>query len=74
MPSLLKIFRPVTQNTLIFLFGLIQINSFLASSDFCGLLITFASSLEPDQERQNVGPDMDQNCSTLSDSVLEEFF
>ena len=30
---------------------------FLASSDFCRLLITFANSLDPDQDRQNVGPD-----------------
>ena len=29
-------------------------NSFLASSDFCNLLITFANSLDPDQDRQNV--------------------
>ena len=27
--------------------------------DFCRLLITFANSLEPDQDRQNVGPDLD---------------
>ena len=29
------------------------------------LLITFANSLDPDQARQNVGPDLDQNCLTL---------
>ena len=33
-------------------------NSFLASDDFCRLLITFANSLDPDQDRQNVGPDL----------------
>ena len=33
-----------------------------ASSEFCGLLITFANSLDPDQ---NVGPDLDWNCLTL---------
>ena len=36
-------------------------NSFLASDDFCPLLITFANSLDPDQDRQNVGPDLDLN-------------
>ena len=28
----------------------------------CRLLITFANSLDPDQEQQNVGPDLDLNC------------
>ena len=41
------------------------INSFLASSDFCHLLKTFANSLDPDQDQQNVGPDLDPNCLTL---------
>ena len=31
----------------------------------CRLLITFANSLDPDQARQNVGPDLDPNCLTL---------
>ena len=31
----------------------------------CHLLITFANSLDPDQARQNVGPDLDPNCLTL---------
>ena len=35
------------------------------SWDFCHLLITFANSLEPDQGRQNVGPDLDPDCLTL---------
>ena len=39
-------------------------NSFLASSDFCRLLFTFAKILDPDQDR-NVGPDLDTNCLTL---------
>ena len=34
-------------------------NSFL-----CHLLITFANSLGPDQDRQNVGPDLDPNRLT----------
>ena len=40
-------------------------NSLPTGSDFCCLLITFANSLVPDQARQNVGPDLDQNCLTL---------
>ena len=32
--------------------------------DFCCLLITFANSFDPDQARQNVGPDLDPNCLT----------
>ena len=31
----------------------------------CRLLITFANSLDPDQARQNVGPDLDPNFLTL---------
>ena len=38
---------------------------FLASSDFCRLLIAFVNSLEPDQDPQNVGPDLDPSCLTL---------
>ena len=47
-------------------------NSVLASGDFCHLLIFFANSLDPDQDQQNVGPDLDPNC--LSDSVQKKFF
>ena len=36
------------------------INYQLAS--VCGLLITFANSLDPDQAGQNVQPDLDPNC------------
>ena len=32
---------------------------------FSCLLITFATSLDPDQDRQNVGPDLDPNHLTL---------
>ena len=35
------------------------INSFLASGNFCRLLITVANSLDPDQDRHFVGPDLD---------------
>ena len=37
-------------------------NCFPPSGDLCHLLITFANSLDPDQARQNVGPDLDPNC------------
>ena len=30
-----------------------------------GLLMTFANSLDPDQARQNVGPDLDPNWLTI---------
>ena len=44
-------------------------DSFLVSGYFCYLLITFEISLDPDQIRQNVGPDQDSNCATpLCDS------
>ena len=42
-----------------------QLNSLPASDIFCRLLITFANSLDPDQARQNVGPDLDPNFLTL---------
>ena len=34
---------------------------FLASGDCCRLLITFESSLDPDQDTHSVGPYMDPN-------------
>ena len=42
-----------------------MLNSFLASGDQYRLLVTFANSLDPDQDRQNVGPDLDPNRLTL---------
>ena len=39
--------------------------SFFASSDLCHLLIAFANSLGPDQDRENVGSDLDSNRLTL---------
>ena len=39
-------------------------NSLPVSHDICHLLITFANNLDPDQARQNVGPDLDPNCLT----------
>ena len=43
----------------------LTINSFPASGNFCRLLIIFANSLDPDQARQNVGPDLGPNCLAL---------
>ena len=40
----------------------LMMNSFLASCDFCRLLITFANGLNQDQ---NVGPDLDSNHLAL---------
>ena len=39
--------------------------SSFASTDFCQLLINFANSLEPVQDRQIVGLDLDPNSLTL---------
>ena len=36
-------------------------------------LITFGNSLDPDQDQQNVGPDLDPNSLTLM-IFLKEFF
>ena len=33
-----------------------------ASGDFCRLLKIFENNLDPDQDRQNVSPDLDPNC------------
>ena len=42
-----------------------RVNSFLASDDLFRLLMIFVNSLDPDQDRQNVGPDLDPNRLTL---------
>ena len=39
-------------------------NSLPTRGDFCCLLITFANSLDLDQARQIVGPDLYPNCLT----------
>ena len=36
-------------------------------------MIIFANSLDPEQARQNVGPNLDPNCVTLM-VYLKEFF
>ena len=50
-----------------------DVNSFLAGSNFCGLLMTFANRLDLDQDRQFVGPDLDPSCLKLI-LFLKEFF
>ena len=45
----------------------------LASDDFCPVLITFANSLDPDPDRQNVGPDLDPNHLTLCICCIKNF-
>ena len=39
----------------------------------CHLLIIFANILNPEQDRQNVGPDLDPNCWTLI-AFRKEYF
>ena len=39
----------------------------------CSLLITFANSLDPDQDRHSVGPDLDPDHLTLI-VFLREFY
>ena len=41
------------------------VNSLPGGSDFYPLLKTFANNLDPDQDQQKVGPDLDPNCLTL---------
>ena len=44
------------------------------NGDFSRLLVIFANNLNPDQDRQNVGPDLDSNRLTLNQIVfLKEF-
>ena len=57
------------QNTLSML-----VNSFLASGSFCRLLITFANSLDPDQDGHSVGPDLDPSWVFLNDFFEEVYF
>ena len=52
-----------------------KFNSFLASRGFCHLLINIANSLDTNQDRQNVRPDLDPNFLTTALIVfLKEFF
>ena len=45
----------------------------IAIDNFGCLLITFANSLDPGQDRHSVGPDLDPNHLTLT-VFLNEFF
>ena len=55
--------------------GLVSISIFATcSGNFCHLLITFANSLNPDQDRQNIGPDLATKGLTLNlITFLKEF-
>ena len=46
---------------------------FNSSCNFYRLLISFANSLDPDQEQQYVGPDLDPNCLTQI-VFMKEFY
>ena len=50
----------------------IVINYFLASGDFCRLLIAFPNRLSPDQDQQNFGPDLDLNCFFFKKLILKK--
>ena len=54
-----------------FIYSFLLTLSLLAAT--CHLLITFANSLDPDQDRKNVSPDLDPNRLTLI-VFLKEFF
>ena len=47
-------------------------NSFPASCDFCHLLLTFANSLDQDQDQQNVSPDLNPNLNYLKKFILKK--
>ena len=42
-----------------------MLNSFLAGGDFFRLLITFANTLDPDQDQHSIGPDLGKKNLTL---------
>ena len=44
------------------------------TGNFCRLLITFPNGLDPDQDGQNVGLDLDPNCFILWISLPDFFF
>ena len=52
--------------------GILRVNSFHASGDFCRLLRIFVNSLDADQEQKSKGPDLDQNFLSLK-VFLKEF-
>ena len=45
---------------------------FLASCNFCSLIISFANSFNPDKDRRSVGPDLDpyvRNQNVLPEGI-----
>ena len=60
---LLWAFKP--QHLYVFRTLLFVPNYFLLGVNFCRLLINFANSLDPDQDRLHVGPDLGSTCLTL---------
>ena len=63
--TFLKFYRPLKLKKAGLVVDIVRVNSFLASGDFCHLLIAIANNLDPDQDRHNVGPDLGPNCLTL---------
>ena len=47
------------------LFLMAHFNYLPARHHFCRLLLIFATSIDPDQARRNIRPDLDPNCLTL---------
>ena len=47
---------------------------FLASGDFCRLLITFSNSKDPDQDRQNLGPGLIQPVCPFDTLIVFQIF
>ena len=73
VPNILAKLKKLEPNEIYFSQGFSQevvsrscsvVNFLPARGNFCHLLITFANSLDPDQARQNVGPDLVPNCLT----------
>ena len=52
---------------------LVDVIGTIKSVCWCLLLIIFANSLDPDQARQNVRPDLDPNCLTLMVILKKKF-
>ena len=54
--------------------GVLRVNSFLVSSGFCRLLLTFSNSFSPDQDRHCVGPYLDVKMFDTLMVFLKECF
>ena len=61
----IKLWMKELKDNNLYFYILYQYLILAASGEFCHLLTIFANSLDPDQARQNVGPDLDPNCLTL---------